>query len=545
MNGLLDNPQVQYWRKTVLEKKWLIIAPMIAGGLFAMVFALLQPKLWSAAQTLVVRDAAIGQLDNQGRFSTIDDMQIAQETIVQATRSTPVVKKTLETVGPTRASSDFPSLDDIDTLRDRIAIAPPNGAEFGTTEVLILSVEGTSRDRAAKLASVLSQELQSALRRIRNSKAASVIAELQRAVELAQGDLNDSTAKLEAFERTVGSDLGELRSLNETASTDGKLQATNRQITDELRQAESKRDMLRELLQLLADSKDNPNKLLAAPNQLLSAQPALQRLKDGLVDAQLNKSRLLGRMNPDHPQVRAAVAAEKEVRENLLDELAHANIAVDNELRVNQALIASLTKQEQEVLGKLGGIAGMRAQYNNLASNVQERLQNLATAQKQLSDAKANLLGAESTSLITLVDSPVVGAYPVGPGRKLIVAAGVAGGLLIGVGLLVLTSPGPVQFGRRLSDKLWGKRASDHPDGPAAIVQPGGRRAADPPAPSPQPQASGRERRSGRGRRASDYSPTDGPPEGQPDRRGGGAPIPPLPDTGASPPMSDNPTSAQ
>lgn len=305
--------------------------------------------------------------------------------------------------------------------------------------------------------------------------------------------------------------------------------------------------MLRELLQLLADSKDNPDKLLAAPNQLLSAQPALQRLKDGLVDAQLNKSKLLGRMNPDHPQVQAAVAAEEEVRENLLAELAHAHISVDNELRVNQALIASLTKQEQEVVGKLGGIAGMRAQYNNLASNVRERLQNLATAQKQLSDAKANLLGAESSSLITLVDSPVVGAYPVGPGRTMIVAAGVAGGLIIGVGLLVLTSPGPVQFGRRLSDKLWGKRASDHPDGPAATVQPGGRRAADPPAPTtqPQPQASGRERRSGRGRRASDHSPSEAPPEGQPERRGGGTPIPPLPDTGASPPMSDNPTSTQ
>ncbi|MCC9604961.1 hypothetical protein LOC68_25365 [Blastopirellula sp. JC732] len=538
MNGLLDNPQVQYWRKTVLEKKWMILAPTIACGLLALVFAFAKTRLWSASQTMVVRDAAIGQLDKQGRFSTIDDMRTAQETIVQAARSTAVVKKTLETVGPTGSSSDFPSLDDIDTLRSRIGIAPPNGAEFGTTEVLILSVEGTSRDRAAELATALSRELQLALQRIRNSKAASVIAELQRAVELAQEDLNDATAKLETFERSVGSDLGELRSLNETASADGKLQATHRQITDELRQAESQRDMLKELLQLLADSKNNPEMLLAAPNQLLAAQPALQRLKDGLVDAQLNKSQLLGRMNPDHPQVRAAVAAEEEVRDNLLSELARAHIAVDNELRVNQALIVSLGKQEKEVLAKLGGIAGMRAQYDNLASNVQERLQNLATTQKQLSDAKASLLGAESTSLITLVDSPVVGTYPIGPGRTMILLVGLAGGIAIGVGLLVLTSPGPVQLGRRLSDKLWGKRASDHPDGPAATVQPGGRRAADPPAPAPevQPQASGGDRRSQGGRRASDSAPA----ENQSDRRGSGAVIPPLPEAGTASPLPDN-----
>lgn len=537
MNALLDNPQVQYWRQTVVEKKWMVIAPMIVCGLLAIGFAFAKTRLWSATQTLVVRDAAIGHLDQQGRFSTTDDMRTAQETIVQAARSTAVVKKTLVAVGPERATSDFPSLDDIDTMRSRISVSPPNGAEFGTTEVLLLSVEGTSRDRAAELTTALCEELKSALQRIRNGKAASVIDELQRAVELAQTDLDNSTAKLEAFEKSVGSDLGELRSLNETASADGKLQATNRQITDELRQAESQRDMLRELLQLLADSKNDPEKLLAAPNQLLAAQPALARLKDGLVDAQLTKSTLLGRMNPDHPQVRAAVAAEEEVRENLLAELAQAHIAVNNELRVNKALIDSLAKQEKEVMTKLGGIAGMRAQYDNLASNVRERLQNLAASQKQLSDAKANLLGAESTSLITLVDSPVVGTYPIGPGRTSIALAGIAGGLAIGVGLLVLTSPGPVKFGRRLSDTLWGKRASDHPDGPAATIQPGGRRAEDPPAPvapvPPQP-ASG-DRRKGGDRRSKEGSAAQ-----TGDRRGTGAAIPPLPEPGT--PVSENQT---
>ncbi|UUO08424.1 hypothetical protein M4951_08925 [Blastopirellula sp. J2-11] len=527
MNGLLDPAQLQYWRKTVVEKKWMILVPVIVCGLLSIGFALVKTRLWNATQTLVVRDAAIGHLDQQGRFNTIDDMRTAQETIVQVARSTAVVKKALQDVGPVKVTKDFPSLDDIDTLRGRIGVAPPNGAEFGTTEVLILSVEGTSRDRAAELATALCDELQMALQRVRNGKAASVIAELERAVELAQGDLNDSTTKLETFERSVGSDLGELRSLNETSSADGKMQATHRQITDELRQAESHRDMLKELLKLLSDSKDKPENLLAAPNQLLAAQPTLQRLKDGLVDAQLNKSTLLGRMSVNHPQVRAAIAAEKEVRENLLAELASAHIAVANEIRVNQALIASLTRQETEVQSKLGGIAGMRAQYDNLASNVRDRLENLAAAQKQLGDAKANLLGAESTSLITRVDSPVVGTYPIGPGRTTLVLAGIVGGLVIGVGLLVLTSPGPVQLGRRLSDRLWGKRASDHPDGPAASVQPGGRRSVDPPAPAAQVEvkSKGGDRRTGRDRRASSEEET------QPrDRRGAAPIVPPVVD---------------
>ncbi|MFI4876880.1 MAG: GumC family protein [Blastopirellula sp. JB062] len=527
MNGLLDSAQFQYWRKTIVEKKWLILAPMIACSLLTLGFALLKTNLWSASQTLVIRDAAIGHLEQQGRFNTLDDMRTAQETIVQVARSTAVVKKALEAVGPTKPTAGFPSFDDVDTLRGRIEIAPPNGAEFGTTEVLILSVEASSRQRAAQLATALCDQLEIALQRIRNGKAASVISELDRAAQLAQDDLNAATAQLSLLEKSIGSDLGELRSINETSSGDGKMQATHRQIADELRQAESHRDMLIETLQLLDDSKNDPKKLMAAPNQLLAAQPALRRLKDGLVDAQLNKSKLLGRMNADHPQVRAALAAEAEVRENLLAELAVAHIAVANEMRVNQALIDSLVLQEAEVQSKLGGIAGIRAQYDNLASNVRDRLEHLAEAQKQLSDAKANLISAESTSLITRVDQPVVSTYPVGPGKAMLVLAGLVGGLAIGVGLLVITSPGPAKLGRRLSDRLWGKRASDHPDGPAETLQPGGRRAADPPVQNARnsEKRRGGDRRSGRDRRTANNE--NSPPN---DRRGAGPVVPPITD---------------
>ena len=69
----------------------------------------------------------------------------------------------------------------------------------------------------------------------------------------------------------------------------------------------------RQLLTLLKDAEADPTRLMAAPNSLLDSQPALRRLKDGLVDAQLRTATLQGRMSAEHPEVVAAREAEVQV----------------------------------------------------------------------------------------------------------------------------------------------------------------------------------------------------------------------------------------
>ncbi len=83
----------------------------------------------------------------------------------------------------------------------------------------------------------------------------------------------------------------------------------------------------------------------------------------------------------------------------------------------------------------------MRAEYSNLVAEARQRGQNLNEAQQDLTNAQAAQLAARATSLITRVDEPHTGATASGPGRSIILSAGMIGGLLTGLGILVLTLP--------------------------------------------------------------------------------------------------------
>ena len=73
----------------------------------------------------------------------------------------------------------------------------------------------------------------------------------------------------------------------------------------------------RQLLALLEQAQADPTRLMAAPTRLLDSQPALRRLKDGLVDAQLRTATLQGRMSAEHPEVISAKEAETQVAARL------------------------------------------------------------------------------------------------------------------------------------------------------------------------------------------------------------------------------------
>jgi hypothetical protein len=132
-------------------------------------------------------------------------------------------------------------------------------------------------------------------------------------------------------------------------------------------------------------------------------------------------------------------------------------------------------------------------------------------AARALSDARASQSSAKSTSLLTRLDAPSAGSSPVGPGRAAIVAVGVLGGLIFGIGLLALAGPLQNIRGRRWSDYLPGRRWGDAMRSPArAVAAAGGRRGNDPPpAETVTPRreeipATVGDRRGGVGRRASD-----------------------------------------
>ncbi len=521
--------------------KWWVV-PTVVLSVGALAYALTKPNTWQATQVLHVRNEAAGTVARPGQFESVDAMKTAQETLLELARNQNALAAALREAGPPperRSSAPFPSPDEVDGLRDDITIKAPGGAEFGRTEVLHVSVKARTQERAVILATAVCDQLEKNLQTLRDRRASSVIEELTRSLQLAQIDLLAATNKLQDLEASVGGDLHELRLLNQSGAGESNLRSSLSQIKNELRAARAAYDDKHEQLKFLESANQDVKQVVAMPNRLLESQPALKRLKDGLVDAQLRTAELSGTMSKDHPKVQAALSAEAAVMTDLRKELEVAMRGLKADLAISGALVASLEQQKNSAEQRLDRLAGLRARYGTLEADVKQRTEIVQKATQELSDARANLAASSAASLITRIDAPQPGSRPLGPGRSLICIAGVMGGLATGMGLVFLVSPQGQAAGRRWSDSVttlsrratdlipgFGRRRSDQTGGkrlgdpPAAV--PGGRRAIDPPPPSAetplsatssgrrasdlpvQPKASTRERRTGNDRRTED-----------------------------------------
>ncbi|MGE0608485.1 MAG: hypothetical protein AB7O62_15425 [Pirellulales bacterium] len=485
--------------KTARQHLRLWGTPALAFVMLGLAYCQLRQPGWKVTQALVVREEASGGLYRQGRFDNVDAMKTVLETVQEVARSRAVIQAALEEIGPShgQASADWPSFEDITRAQAAIQVKAPKGAEFGKTEVIHLITTAGSNDRALRLNRAVSRHLQMRFQELRETKARSIIEELEQAVRLAEADQTAVTQKIEEMEREVGVDLGELRTLNELGAGESNLRSATTQIKNEMRQARTNQDANQQLLEQLKSTRDNPEKVTALSGRLLEAQPALRRLKDGLIDAQLRTAEVLGKMSPQHPLAAAAMANEEAVRQDLRNELGTAIVGLAAEIKVGTKLLASYERQLEEVEGRLQKLAGMRARYANLAEEVRQRGQFLEKASKDLADAKAAVAAAQTTSLITLLDAPEANDRPAGPGNTTILAACGVAGLASGFGLLFLMYPlGATRgrrwneiadLGRRATDFLRNRRSSD--SRAARPASGSSRRAADRTIPAPDPAA--------------------------------------------------------
>jgi len=423
--------------------RWMVPAALVAT--VAVAFALFRPATWQASQALIVRNEATGNPEGLGRFSHSDQMKTLQETILEVARSRGVLEAALAKVGPPSdyrgAVAAWPTPEDVEDLREALTLSPPKGTEFGETEIFYLSVKDHDRTRAVALAGEICDQLDRSSQQLRDRQATSMVHELAKTVDLARADLDESNRKLSQIEREVGPDLAELRVLNDGMNGESALRRTESEIQNELRQARATQQANRELLALLESAKDDPGQLLAAPSRLLESQPSLRRLKDGLVDAQLQTANLRGRMSDLHPAVIAARESEREIGRHLHDELAIAIRGLAVEQRLDTERIAMLRQQQAEITGRMRRLAELRAPYASLLAETNHRTELVKEAERNLAQARATQAGADAASLIARIDAPDTGVRPLGPGRATIALAGIVGGLAVGLGLLLLTAP--------------------------------------------------------------------------------------------------------
>ena len=443
------------------ERRRLWLVPTIVGTVLGVVFAAAMPHKWEATQGLIVRQEASGsQQDRPGSFATGDEMKRTQETILEIAKSPSVLAGTLREVGPPPSWSGtlpFPTQEAIEDFRGSIHMKPPGGAEFGMTEVVYVAVRAGDRSRALRLLKELCTHIEVRYMEVRDERAQSMIEELERSVALAEVDLEDATVELAEFESSIGADLTELRMLLDSPSGMSDLRQKLISVENARQEFMAQLQQQQKLLEMLKAAQENPLTLLATPNSLLDAQPALRRLKEGLIEAQLTTSRLLGRRSPSHPEVIGAQHAEREVRERLRSEVATAIRGVEVDLQISEGRIAAVEKEIARGRRQLEALASRRARYANLVALTEDRTRLLEQARSYLAEVQASQASARAASLIGRIDAPYVGVNPVGPGKTVIAAAGMASGLAAGIALVFLfgiPTPSPLPMDHGLNTAL-------------------------------------------------------------------------------------------
>lgn len=426
----------------VRQQSQVWLTTMVLGVFAALAYLALRTNAWEASLALVARDEATAGSGKPGKFARFEDMKTQQETVLELAKNRSVLHDVLSIVGPPHgaAAPDFPSDRTVDDLVDAIKVTPPKGAEFGKTEIFYLKVQDASRERAIALASQLLVQLQSRFADVRAKKAASVMEELAQAVSLAEAQLGETTTQLREIELEVGRDLADLRSLNESPSGETELRKTATEVQTELRTYRAAWSANQELLHTLHAALDDPGRLLASPLRLFDAQPALRRLKEGLVDAQLKSAQLAGTLTADHPQVIAAREAEGAVGSQLHTELNVAIRGVEVDSRLALDRVEALERQQAEIETRFDRLAALRADYGNLVSKAKMQTDTLRTALSELAEARASEAAAQTANLLTPVDRPDTGSRPIGAGKTLVLLSGLLGGLLVGIGWVVLTA---------------------------------------------------------------------------------------------------------
>lgn len=423
--------------------RWLVPAAVVAVA--AIVYAFVVSATWESTQALIVRNEATAKENGPGKFRQPEDMKTVQETILELIRSRGVLEAALKEVGPpanySGADEAWPTDRDIVALRKNIRLTPPKGGEFGKTEVFYLEVKDHDRVRTVALNGAICGQLETRFKQLRDTKAQSMIDELAKTVGVAKADLTETTARLTDIEKKVGSDLAELRALEQAGASDSALRRTATEIRGELREINTTIKTHEELLSLLAAARNDPTTLVATPNRLLDSQPALRRLKDGLVDAHLHAAKLQGTMSAEHPVVKAAQEAAAEIGRSLHRELAVAVRGVEVDARMSRDRANLLEEQLAKVTGRLDRLSELRAGYANEAAENANRLTLLERAEQNLAEARAAHASARATNLISRIDAPEAGINPVGLSRAGIVLLGIVAGLLTGFGVLYLTVP--------------------------------------------------------------------------------------------------------
>ena len=238
--------QIGHIFSTLYKYKLLWILPMLLGLILSAFYAItLRKETWSAKQSLIVRDDLLGQSHKPGQFDSLDSMKSAQETILEIARKPQVIKNALQQLGPSSRGfmglvrGGYPSEEIIELTQGQISLSAPNGAEYGQTEVIILSTKSGSRERVREFTKILVGEIIAKVNDVRQRKFKSMAAEILETCKIAESSLEDSKQQLKQMDSKLGEDAGAMVAMGESSFRDDPLSREIAQLNLERRAVRS------------------------------------------------------------------------------------------------------------------------------------------------------------------------------------------------------------------------------------------------------------------------------------------------------------------
>ncbi|XZE52308.1 hypothetical protein SH139x_003998 [Planctomycetaceae bacterium SH139] len=444
---------------------WLGVTLLFTG--LGIAYAMFSSDQWEASQPLLVRDEANGSVERLGKFASQTELLAAQETLLEMARNPEVVEAALKRLPPPADFQEavWPTADVIDaTANEAVNLRAPKTSEFGKTEVVYLTARDASPERASELCGALFAALTDHLRNVRRLRADSIVNELKQARNLAKDNLEQATGQLKTLEQSLGIDLGELRLLSESMNSESNSSRVITELQRDLRLAEQERDKLQSLQALLMRAYEDPTQLVVSDGELLTTQPTLQRLTAGLIDAQIEASRLAGSLKQAHPRMVSARLTTETIREELRREIVNVTETMKPSLRLAAEKCERLIARQTDLQAKLNKLATIRADYSLLVKEVEHRTGLLSDAETALAEAEASLSAAMTVNLLSELGPVRAGENPVGIGGTMVTAGATMAGLMLGLGGVFLVAPTPGGGNRRWSDRLTGRRATDSPE---------------------------------------------------------------------------------
>lgn len=405
----------------------------------AVLVAVLKPAVWEAHQSVVIRpEAFAGGLQDALADQKRRDLQNTLVTIIQ---SRTVLEEVLKEVGPQRRKgSSFPTLTDIDALREAVKIVPVAGDEWGASDVVSVRVRDRSRARAVRLTEALVRHADHALQELQARRTAEMAEELTRAQRATETALEADQQRLQKMEANLGADGITLRLLEEKPDTSG-LRSSLEELDGQIQALESRQLSYDKMLEVLTQVRETPSQLQAVPAALLETHPTLRRLQEALTEAEVRLISLEGQYAEEHPAVIAARLSLDELRRRIAEEVPTAIEAVRHERAMIRSQLEYLRNQRREESARVEKLMALLPEYRTIAARVRSESQALESIRQQLNQARAAQAAVASSRFVVPVEPVQTGAHPVGPGRLTIIAGGAACGLMVGLAVFLWLVP--------------------------------------------------------------------------------------------------------